>query len=137
MTATTGHGATMTAAEVQQALDALPVGYNRAIIRECILAKDAEIASLAAEAHRKERDFLNVESERAALRRAVNEYQPEIARLRAALKPFAKFAEAYAPIASTLDYPEDHVLMAAPPGGTPTVLRLSDLVAALKALEGT
>jgi len=58
----------------------------------------------------------------------------KIGTLRAALKPFAEFAKAYGPVASTLDYPEDHVLMAAPPVGTPTVLRMSDLVAALKAI---
>lgn len=58
----------------------------------------------------------------------------EIARLRAALRPFAAFAKEYGPVASALDYPEDHVLLHVGTAPEAVVVRLSDLYAAAEAL---
>lgn len=94
-----------------------------------LLAKEEELVEL--------QDTFRVVSERRNVaEQHIEEKDAEIARLRAALKPFAEFARAYVPIASALAYSEDHILMAAPPAGKPTVLRLSDLVVAIDALEG-
>lgn len=46
-----GHGKTMTPEEINLALDALPSGYNRSIVREYITGQAEEISSLTREIH--------------------------------------------------------------------------------------
>jgi len=65
------------------------------------------------------------------------EKDAEIARLRAALKPFAEFGKVYGTEGYMSDIPDHADVATARVDGRPLVLRVGDLRAAIKALEGT
>lgn len=76
--------------------------------------------------------------ERQEMLRKLERQMDEIASLRAALKPFAEFAEAYMPNAEQMEYPEHWVLAITRDRDENKVsIRLGHLRSALKALEGT